>query len=138
MTGCGEEESNLRPLGYEPNELPLLYPAISTHNRAWLFQLLSIQPNSESSTKCRLSDASSIMCFYFLECFYTTIHNNTPKRIEVKNIDFGDPMEPAENSEISTCALQEHRSTAELYRHKWSTMRVPPPRPKLGRLEFYC
>ena len=27
MTGCGGEESNLRPLGYEPNELPLLYPA---------------------------------------------------------------------------------------------------------------
>lgn len=24
-----EEESNLRPLGYESNELPLLYPAIT-------------------------------------------------------------------------------------------------------------
>ena len=23
-----EEDSNLRPLGYEPNELPLLHPAI--------------------------------------------------------------------------------------------------------------
>ncbi len=23
-----EEDSNLRPLGYEPNELPLLYPAM--------------------------------------------------------------------------------------------------------------
>ena len=62
--------------GSVPKQRIILY-------RAWLFQLLSIQPNSESSTKCRLSDASSIMCFYFLECFYTTIHNNTPKRIEV-------------------------------------------------------
>ena len=24
-----EQDSNLRPLGYEPNELPLLHPAVS-------------------------------------------------------------------------------------------------------------
>ena len=29
LNSCGEQDSNLRPLGYEPNELPLLHPAMS-------------------------------------------------------------------------------------------------------------
>ena len=33
MYGCGEMDSNHRPLAYEANELPLLYPAISISER---------------------------------------------------------------------------------------------------------
>ena len=36
-----EEDSNLRPLGYEPNELPLLHPAIhlEASERAYRFRV---------------------------------------------------------------------------------------------------
>ncbi len=46
-----EEDSNLRPLGYEPNELPLLHPAMCRFTGAKVvsFQILC---NSGRVKKC--------------------------------------------------------------------------------------
>ena len=50
-----EEDSNFRPLGYEPNELPLLHPAV---------QISIIRPNRASSTaqKLYLASAEGQLC----------------------------------------------------------------------------
>ena len=41
FTWWREEDSNLRPLGYEPNELPLLHPAMFSCAKVRTFSLLT-------------------------------------------------------------------------------------------------
>ena len=41
-----EQDSNLRPLGYEPNELPLLHPAMSFFVSAKLWTLFYVSKYS--------------------------------------------------------------------------------------------